>query len=609
MSIQEIEQLAKRLRYWSLRMSTQAGSGHPTSSLSAADITAVLLAKYFCYDVKHPENLHNDRLIFSKGHASPLYYALWEALGVLDAADLMGYRQIESTLEGHPTPRFAHTLVSTGSLGMGLGFSVGIAEGLRRHGSNARTWVLLGDGEMAEGAVWESLAYASKHNLANLTAIIDGNRLGQTGPTAYEHHLEIYAERIAAFGWEVLQIDGHNLTEINQALSHAREAKNPVAIVAKTIKGRGVSFLEDVPSWHGKALSTQDFDRAVLELGDVGSTKPIIIAKPHALLMPSAPADLAIPQVPSSQISVRRAVGQALAQIAQADSSVVVIDGDVGNSTFTELVKEHTPDQFIQSYIAEQLMVSLGVGLSSVHLRPVVATFAAFFTRAYDHIRMAAVSQSHITLIGTHVGVSIGQDGPSQMGLEDMAMMRAVHGSVVLSPSDGVSAAALTAAICNFRGIGYLRATRADVPLLYKEDDQFKIGGSSVLQSSPKDQVTIVATGICVHQALQAYMELKKIGIVARVIDAYSVKPIDVETLHQAASATPYLITIEDHWPEGGLGDAVLNAFAEFTGLKPHVTKLAVYEMPRSGQPEDLLKKYRIDTAAIVTAVKSALKK
>ncbi len=611
MTEQELAKIAARLRYWSLRMSTKAGSGHPTSSLSAADLMAVLLT-HLKYNVAQPENMHNDRLIFSKGHASPLYYALYEAMGVLSQEELLGYRTFDSALEGHPTPRFPHTVVATGSLGMGLGFGSGVALGLKRHNSEGRVWVLLGDGEMAEGSVWESLSFAATHNLGNLIAIIDVNRLGQSGPTAFGHDVSTYQKRLEAFGWNTVVIDGHNFGQIDAAYRKALHSQaKPTAIIAKTVKGKGVTFLEDQEGWHGKALGTEELDRAVKELGTLETKGHVSLIKPSkTLLQGKALRGLALNAAPykkDQEIAVREALGDALAELAKKQRSLIVFDGDVGNSTFTEKVKEVAPEQFIECYIAEQQMTMAAVGIGKVGFYPVAATFASFWTRAFDQLRMAALSEAKMLVIGTHVGVSIGQDGPSQMGLEDIAMMRTIHNSIVLSPADAVSAWALLPQAMSHTGISYIRATRGKTPLLYNDPKIFKVGGSAVVQSSKDDAVTIVATGITVHEALKAYEQLKKQGIVVRVIDAYSIKPIDVKTLHAAAVETSHLITVEDHWFDGGLGDAVLNAFVGYDHIIPHITKLAVHKMPRSGKPEELLDDQGISAKQIVEAVKQLI--
>ncbi len=608
MTHHEIAQLAKRLRYWSLRMTTHAGSGHATSALSAAELMATLMAHHLVYDVKHAENLHNDRNIFSKGHASPLFYAMFEALGVLDASDLLKYRVFDSELEGHPTPRFKHALVATGSLGMGLGFGAGMAEGLRRHGSVGRVWVLLGDGELAEGSVWEAAAFASQRSLLNLTAVVDANRLGQTGPTAYEHHLDIYQKRFEAFGWQTMLINGHDIDEIDSAFAKVKTATRPVVILAKTIKGKGVSFLEDASGWHGKALNNQEFDRAVGELGALESNKPIKIEAPKSrLIAPNIKISDELSPSNDQTVSMRQAVGDALKNFAQTNPAILVLDGDVANSTFTELVRDQAPDQFIECFIAEQLMIEAAVGLSAVAWRPIVSTFAAFLTRAYDQIRMAAYSRSQFMLIGTHVGVSIGQDGPSQMGLEDMAMMRSIFGSMVLSPSDAVSAVGLLSQVLEYNGISYLRVLRQVVPVIYKEGDQFSVGGATVLKSSAKDVACVVATGACVHEALKAYDLLNNDGVIIRVIDAYSIKPINRDVLHAAALECGHFVVVEDHGYFGGLGDAVAEAFSDFAGIIPHITRLAIKDVPRSGKPQDLMEHFGISAGAIYEAVKDQL--
>ncbi len=606
-------------------MSTVAGSGHPTSSLSAADLMAVLAGNHFTYDIDQPQNLHNDRLIFSKGHASPLYYAVYESIGAISGADLLQYRQFDSALEGHPTPRFEHTFVATGSLGQGLGAGLGMALGLLKQESTATVFVLLGDGEMAEGSVWEALSFAAQHNVGNLVCLADINGKGQTGDTAFGHHTEVYQKRVEAFGWNVRVIDGHSISQIDHALTEAKQnTKGPTMILAKTTKGKGVSFLENKDGWHGKTLNAPELERALHELGQV-KTSGTIVLRIKSVALSGYPAAIAIAKPKQTKLayppvshhfhvtphgvkgevaSMREAVGEALVALAKQES-IMVLDSDVGNSTMTELVAQARPQQFLQCFIAEQTMLSVALGLSKVGYYPIASTFAAFLTRAYDQIRMASVSHGKFGLIGTHVGVSIGQDGPSQMGLEDIAMMRAVHGSMVLSPSDAVSAAALVEAMPYHPGIAYMRVLRPEIPILYDVDHSFTPGGSVVLQSSSKDQVTIVATGITVHEALKAYELLKKEGIFARVIDAYSIKPIDSSTLHQAAIETGNILTVEDHWYEGGLGDAVLNVFVGYKRIIPHITKLAIKDMPRSGKPEQLLDHYGISARHIVKAVKN----
>lgn len=611
MNNQEISKLASRMRYWSVRMTTAAGSGHLTSSLSATDLMAVLVANYLRYDCNDPENLHNDRVIFSKGHASPLYFALFEAIGELSADQLLDYRQIDSPLEGHPTPIFKHTLFATGSLGQGLAGAAGVAYGMKKYASEGRVWVLLGDGELAEGSIWEAASFISQHNLANLTAIVDVNRLGQSAPTAFEHHLDIYKDRFESFGWQVIEVDGHKITSIDQGIREALTQFRPVVILAKTIKGKGITFLEDQEGWHGKALSHEEMERAIRELGSLDLTSKINVKTVKKHLYPpissKTPCKIEINYSPDDKKSVREAVGDVLSQLAVADSQIAVIDGDVANSTYTDKVRDARPDQFIECYIAEQLMVSVSTGLSKVGFRPVVATFGAFLTRAFDQIRMAAISHANLTLIGTHVGVSIGQDGPSQMALEDIAMMRAIHGSTIISPADAVSAATLIPQLIVLPGVKYCRATRNPSELLYTSKDQFKIGGCSLLKQSKNDSATIVATGVTVKEALEAYSILADQGIIIRVIDAYSIKPIDKENLRRAAFDTGQIITVEDHWYSGGLGDAVSEAFVDYSGVMPHISKMAVTKMPRSGKPEQLLRYEGISATNIVQKVIEAV--
>lgn len=604
---------AKYLRYWCLRSTTRAGSGHLSSSLSAADLMAVLVCKYFLFDPAKMDNLENDRLIFSKGHAAPLLYACLSSIGVVDQNELLELRQYQSELEGHPTPRLKFIDFATGSLGIGFGNASGMALGMKKRGSKGVVWVLLGDGELAEGSIWETAAFASKHELSNFVAIVDVNRLGQTGETAYGYDLEVYRKRFEAFGWEAHIIDGHSYEKIEQAISKIRSQKigsKPTVIIAKTIKGKGVSLIEDQDGWHGKVLSEPELKTAVFDLGKVDSNYKVELHKPKTGIFTSS-AEISVSKNCSlsyaEPTSVRQAVGEAVADIAKRHSEVIVFDGDVANSTYTSLVKDELPDQFVECFISEQQMVSAAIGMEKAGYRPIIATFAAFLTRAYDQIRMAAVSRANIILIGTHVGVSIGQDGPSQMGLEDMAMIRAVCGSKIISPADAVSAYLLTQSIMEKNGVRYIRSTRGDLPVLYQPDEKFEIGKGKVLRKSDDDKVTIIATGICVHEALKAYEKLKLRNITARVIDMYSIKPIDGELISKAAFETGHIVTVEDHWYEGGLGDAVLESLIGYKKVMPHVERLAIKEMPSSGKPSELMKHYKIDANAIVEKVSEVL--
>jgi transketolase len=617
--IQQWHALAQQLRVDSIRSSTKAGSGHPTSSLSAADLVAVLASKYLRYDFADPANPRNDHLIFSKGHASPLLYALFRAVGAISEEELLTFRKFGSRLQGHPTPALPWVDVATGSLGQGLPIGVGIAlAGRYLDKLPYHVWVLLGDSEMAEGSVWEAFDHASHYQLGNLVAILDMNRLGQRGETELGWNSAAYAGRARAFGWHAIEIDGHDLSQIDRALAEATQERDiPSVIIARTIKGRGVSFLENQEGWHGRALTEEQARQAIAELG--GTTSMTIqVQKPEggpivsAPSSPSSPGGLS-PALPTyevgSSVATRRAYGDALRALGQVRPDVVVLDAEVSNSTYSEEFKKAFPDRFFEMFIAEQQMVAAAVGMSVRHRVPFASTFAAFLTRAADFIRMAAISRANLRLCGSHAGVSIGEDGPSQMALEDLAMMRAVHGSTVLYPCDPNQTAHLVHAMADQPGISFLRTTRANTPTIYPPNERFSIGGSKVVRQSAQDRVTIVAAGITVHEALKAYDELLKEGIQARVIDAYSVKPIDRQTLHTAARSTAgRLVVVEDHWPEGGLGAAVQAAFTEEAGWDGSVairlSHLAVRDMPGSGTPQELLDAAGISARHIVAAVK-----
>jgi transketolase len=597
--------LAQQLRVDSVRSSSTAGSGHPTSSLSAADLMAVLLARYLRYDYAHPDLPGNDHLIFSKGHASPLLYSMLKAAGAITDDELLTFRRLGSRLEGHPTPRLPWVDVATGSLGQGLPIGVGLAlTGKRLDRLPYHVWVLCGDSEMAEGSMWEAIEQAAFSGLDNLTAIIDVNRLGQRGPTRHGWDLSAYAQRLAAFGWNAIEIDGHDIGAIDRAYAQAKVTlRQPTAIIARTRKGRGVSAVEDAEGWHGKPVP--DASAAIRELGGprderVHVRHPEPGRRPH--VFPSG--QLRLPEYHlGDKVATRTAFGQALAAVGTAKSKVVGLDGEVADSTRMEFFAHAHPDRFFEFYIAEEQMVAAAVGMQVRGWAPFAATFAAFMSRALDFIRMAAISRASIRLVGSHAGVSIGQDGPSQMGLEDMAALRAIYGSTVLYPCDANQAAALTAAMADLAGISYLRTTRSDMPVIYQPGEEFPVGGSRVLRSSEADQVTIVAAGITVHEALAAADRLAGDGIRARVIDAYSVKPIDTATIRQAAADTGHLLTVEDHWPQGGLGDAVLESLAVPGGPRPEVLKLAVRDMPASATPAEQLHAAGIDAAGIVAGI------
>lgn len=595
--------LGQQLRVDSIRASSTSGSGHPTSSMSAADLMAVLLDRHLHLDYEQPNLPQNDHLIFSKGHASPLYYAMLKAVGAIDDAELLTYRQHNSRLEGHPTPRIPPTDVATGSLGQGLPIGVGIAlAGKRLDQLPYRVWVLCGDSEIAEGSIWEAFAHASWSDLDNLTTIVDVNRLGQTRETMLGWDLDTYAARVESFGCHPIVIDGHDLEAIEAAYQEAvATTGRPSVILARTQKGSGVATVEDQPGKHGKPLD--DAKAAIAELGGernlvVQVSKPKDAVKAHRF--ETSPRDLPTWKVGES-VATRKAYGEALAALGSQRGDVVALDGEVSNSTHADLFAEEHPDRYFEMFIAEQQMVAAAVGLQARGWTPFASTFGAFISRAYDFVRMAAVSRADLRLCGSHAGVSIGEDGPSQMALEDMAIMRAVHGSAVLHPSDGNQAAQLVAAMATRPGISYLRTLRADTVVRTAPEEHVHIGGSRLLRSGNKDDLTIVACGATVAEAQQAADTLGADGINVRLIDCYSIKPIDAATLGDAADRTKAIITVEDHWPEGGLGDAVLEALAEHPASRP-IRKLAVRDMPTSGKPAELLHAAGIDAAAIVDA-------
>jgi transketolase len=610
MDTDQLRELGQQLRVDAVRASAAAGSGHPTSSMSAADLMAVLLARHLRYDFADPADTGNDHLIFSKGHASPLLYAMYKAAGAIDDTELLTFRKEGSRLEGHPTPRLPWVPVATGSLGLGLPVGVGMALAGRHLGlSSARVWVLCGDSELAEGSMWEAFEHAGHERLATLTAIIDVNRLGQRGPTRHGWDTAAYARRITAFGWRAIEIDGHDVGAIDGALADAAAtAGRPTAIIARTMKGRGVSAVQDAEGAHGKPLP--DAQTAIDELGGQRHivARPL---RPHqaARSQPRAGNDGGPPAPryePGAEVATRSAFGEALAALGASRPDVVALDGEVSDSTKADQFASAYPDRFFECYIAEQQLVAAALGMQALGLMPFAATFAAFLTRAHDVIRMAAISRASIKLAGSHAGVSIGEDGPSQMGLDDIAMFRATPGSIVLYPCDGNQTAALVRELAAADGIGYLRTTRGPTPVIYSPAEQFPVGGSRVLRQTSADHVTIIGAGITVHEALAAADALAADGIAARVIDLYSVKPVDTATLRTAAAETGNFVTVEDHWAEGGLGDAVLAAFGN--GYRPpRITKLAVHAMPASAEPGQQLRAAGIDAGSIEAAALALL--
>lgn len=605
----DLKKLTALIRYYCLISTSAAGSGHLTSSLSATDLMTVLFFGGFLkYDTKNPENPNNDRIIFSKGHASPLFYSLWAAAGEVSEEELLTLRKFGSPLEGHPTMEFKFTEAPTGSLGQGLSIGLGMALAGKLDGLDYKTYVLLGDSETAEGSVWEAIQLASYYKLHNLVGIIDVNRLGQRGETMYGWEVNEYKKRISSFGWETIVIDGHNLSEISHAFSVASSAQRPVMIIAKTIKGKGIKFLENKENFHGKPLPQDKVGEAEKDLGQIDKSIRGTIAKPLNILpknntTPARKFNVA-QYSERSLISTRKAFGEALLELGSANTSLVSLDAEVSNSTYSEIFGKEYPERFFEMFIAEQNMVGAAIGLCRRGKIPFVSTFAAFLTRAHDQIRMAAYTKANIKFVGSHAGVSIGEDGASQMGLEDISMFRALEGSVVLYPSDAVSTTKLMQAAVSHKGLVYIRITRKETPVIYHAKEQFEIGGSKILKSSDKDVLTVVGAGITVFEALKAYEQLEKDGIFIKVIDLYSAKPIDCATLLRAGEVTKGIIIVEDHRPEGGIFESVSSCLSS---NKIPVYSLAVNKMPRSGTPEELLGYEQIDSKAIVEKVKELL--
>ncbi len=601
-----IKGIANQLRIHSITATTAAGSGHPTSCCSAADLVAALFFGHMRYDPKNPHYYNNDRFILSKGHAAPLLYAAWAEAGLFPVEELLKLRQFGNNLEGHPTPRLSFADVATGSLGQGLGVGVGMALCARLDNLDYRTYVLLGDGECSEGAVWEAASLAGLQQLNNLVAIVDVNRLGQSEPAPLGHNLDAFKRRFEAFGWRTEEIDGHDVDEILEVLAAVGLGHQPLVILAKTLKGGGVSFLQDKEGWHGKALSKEEAERALAELrpsARSGIGHPI--PAPNQLPAPNNTAPAAYPATAyklGDLVATREAFGNALVRIGGVDQRVVSLDGDTKNSTYSDKFAKKFPNRFTECFIAEQNMVGVATGFAARGKVPFASTFAPFFSRAFDQVRVAGISQANLKLAGSHVGVSIGEDGPSQMGLEDLAMMRAVAGSTVLYPSDAVSAEKLMDQIAARPGVCFLRTSRPKTPVLYPNEESFPVGGAKVLRQSAGDKVTVIGAGVTVHEALKAADALKNEGIGITVIDAYSIKPLGKDVILAAAQKTGNVVlTVEDHYAEGGLGDAVAGELSA-AGVK--VQKLAVFELPRSGKPEELLAHYGIDANAIVKKVK-----
>ena len=604
---------ATTLRIDSVKATSEAGSGHPSSCCSAADIAAVLFFFVMRYDPKNPKLPNSDRFVLSKGHAAPLLYAAWAEAGLFPKSELLKLRTLGSDLEGHPTPRLSFVDMATGSLGQGLPAGVGLAFNAKSiDKTDYRTYVLMGDGESAEGSVWEAAEVGRHAGLDNLCAIVDVNRLGQSDPTMLQHDMEAYRARWNGFGWHAIVVDGHDIGALVAAFEEAARTKGrPTVLLAKTYKGRGISFMENHPDWHGKPLKKgEETQKALDELTrqlKPSSTQLQIKLPTAAKTAPATKGAVApAPYKLGDSVATREAFGAALLALGEANSQVVALDADVKNSTYSDKFGKRFPDRFLENFIAEQNMLGAAAGIAACGKIPFVATFAAFFTRAYDFIRMAAISQSNIKLVGTHVGVSIGEDGPSQMGLEDLAMMSTQPGVTVLYPSDGLSMYKLMESATAHKGMVYLRAGRPKTPVIYGPDETFRIGGSKVLRQSAADQLTIVAAGVTLFEALKAHDQLKAAGIATRVVDLYSIVPMDQATLIDCARATGgRFLTVEDHYAHGGIGDAVLSALAS-EGVR--VRKLAVREIPRSGKPDELVDHFGIGVRSIVETAKDIVK-
>lgn len=605
--IEALRRIATRLRIHSLKMTTRAGSGHPTTCLSMAELAACLFFNEMRYNTRNSADWANDEFILSKGHAAPILWAAYAEAGILPIESLIDLRRVTSELEGHPTPRMKWVKAATGSLGQGLSVGVGMALAQKLAGSRTKTFVLMGDGECAEGAVWEAANAAVNLKLNNLVAVVDVNRLGQSEATMHGHDLTAYERKFRAFGWEVHRVNGHDIKAILEAFKKTRKASGPAVILAKTIKGKGVSFLEDKNGWHGKPLKEEELNRALEEIGPMPAVDSRRYVRPPRRVE-EKPREKRFDfekTAYSAATATRWAYGLALEKLGRVHEGVVALDGDVKNSTYLEKFFEAFPERSFQTYIAEQNMVGMGIGLAAKGFVPFVATFAAFLSRAHDQIRMAGYSFSNLKFCGSHVGVSIGEDGPSQMGLEDMAIFRPIPGSVVLYPCDAFSTEGCVEAMARHNGLSYLRTTRPATPLLYSKEEKFPIGGSKILRRETGDAVTIIAAGITVFEALQAWEELKKEGIGVRVIDAYSVQPLDRETIDREVQETGgRVVVVEDHFPAGGLGEAVAVALAG----RARLIHLCIKDFPRSGKPAELMDLHGISAKHIVQAVKELLR-
>ncbi len=610
-NLKDLQEKAKLVRKWCLVSTTEAGSGHPTSCLSAADIATVLFDRYFTYDLDKPLNVYNDRFVLSKGHAAPLQYTLFGMAGAYPMEELKSLRKFGSVFEGHPVPKYKYADAATGSLGQGLSIGAGLAIAAKREGYGNKIYVLTGDGELAEGQIWEAANFAAHEKLDNLVVILDINRLGQSQETMFGHHIDEYTRKFKAFDFEVISIDGHNYDEIAKALDAAQQSNGkPFAIIAKTFKGHGISFLDNKEGWHGKTLKKEELEKALKELQPIDDNLRFNLKKPKQVKLAQHSTNATGAKIEfdaKKEHATREVFGEVLAQLGEQNKDICTLDGDVMNSTFTEKFKKDHADRFVECYIAEQNMVSVAAGLSRVGKIPFVATFAAFLSRAADQIRMARISEANIKFVGSHVGVSIGEDGPSQMGLEDISLFGALPDTVILQPCDAISTAKLVPQMVTHDGFVYMRTLRPKTALLYKNEDNFEIGGSKLLRQSDNDQLTVAATGITVFEALKAADQLKKEGINIRVVDCYSIHPLDAATLKKCLDETEQniLITVEDHFRHGGFGDFAAAALANTAA---QLIKMAVRKISSSGTGEELMNDAGIDAINIVAKVKSVLK-
>ncbi|KAK4872291.1 hypothetical protein RN001_016415 [Aquatica leii] len=615
--VQELKDIANKLRIHSVTSTQSSNSGHPTSCASIAEILSVLFFNTMRYKVHEPRDPSSDRFVLSKGHAAPILYAAWAETGLFPVSDLQNLRKFDSDLEGHPTPRLSFIDVGTGSLGQGLAISAGMAYvGKNYDKASYRVYCLIGDGESAEGSIWESIHFGGYYKLDNLCAIFDINRLGQSEPTSLEHNVDVYQKRLEAFGWHAIVVDGHNVEELVKAFHVATTIKDkPTALIAKTMKGKNFPKIENLENWHGKPLGDQanvvlDHLKGLIKNPGNNQIQPKKPLKEDAPVVDISNIKLSAP--PSykigEQVATRAAYGTGLAKIAENNSRVIALDGDMKNSTYSEKIKKVDPKRFIECFIAEQNLVGVAIG-AACRDRTVafVSTFATFLTRAFDQIRMGAISQTNVNFVGSHCGVSIGEDGPSQMGLEDIAMFRTVPGSTVFYPADAVSCERAVELAANTKGICFIRTNRPATSVIYPNDQVFAIGKANILKKSNKDQVLVIGGGVTIQEALNAADELSLAGIGVRIMDPFTVKPIDKDgIIKNAKEVGGRIITVEDHYPQGGLGEAVLSAVAEEKDIV--VKKLAIPVVPHSGTPAALLDHYGISAKHIVTAVQQILK-